>query len=168
MHDLNICRSQFLVVNPRYDPAEAAKVLTRARQLKKRICRLLSKSLPIHIICIYICCACVSNKDFASSLNLKFTFEGTQMTRGSQVSSGTTWTSEMALWKNEPEYCANRRQFGSDPMWAMQTDPLPYGPGDSVRNNFEYDSDPFSAWHFCDRCAARAERRSRHDQRSAF
>jgi hypothetical protein len=29
-------------------------------------------------------------------------------------------------------------------MWAIQTDPLPYTPGDSVRNNFEYDGEPFS------------------------
>src|SRR6266852_3315168 len=93
LRDLNTCRSQFLVVNPRYDPTEAAKVLTRAWQLKKCICRLLSKSLPVHIICIYICYACVSNKIFAWSLNLKFTLGGTQETHGAQAPSGTTWAS---------------------------------------------------------------------------
>ena len=64
MRDLKTCPSEFLVVNPRYDSAEAAKVLTRAWQLKKCICRSLSKSLSVHITCIYICYACMSNKNF--------------------------------------------------------------------------------------------------------
>src|SRR5229473_5463801 len=110
LRDLKTCPSQFLVVNPRYDPAEAAKVLTRAWQLKECIRRLLSKSLPVHIICIYICYACVSNKIFAWSLNLKFTLEGTQMTRGGPKSlPGRPGLREKTLWKNEPEYWANRR-----------------------------------------------------------
>jgi hypothetical protein len=70
LRDLKTCPSKFLVVNPRYDPAEAAKVLTRAWQLKKCICRLLSKSSPVHIMCIYICYACVSSKDFRLVIEL--------------------------------------------------------------------------------------------------
>jgi hypothetical protein len=62
LRDLHTYCSQLLVVNPRYDPGEAAKVLTHAWQLKKCIGRLLSKSSPIHITCIYICYACVSRK----------------------------------------------------------------------------------------------------------
>src|SRR5216683_3697280 len=62
LRDLKTCPPQFRVVNPRHDPAEAAQVLTRAWQLKKRVCRLLLKSLPVHIICIYICYVCVSNR----------------------------------------------------------------------------------------------------------
>src|SRR5712691_4370774 len=62
LRDLKTCPPQFRVVNPRHDPAEAAKVLTRAWQLKKRVCRLLPKSLPVHITCIYICYRRVSNR----------------------------------------------------------------------------------------------------------
>jgi hypothetical protein len=73
LRDFKTCPSQFLVVNSRYDPAEAAKVLTRAWQLKKCICRLLCKNSCAHCICIYICRVCASNEIFAWSLNLKFT-----------------------------------------------------------------------------------------------
>jgi hypothetical protein len=76
LRDLNTCRSQFLVVNPRYDPAEAAKILTRARQLKKCTCRLLSKSLSVHIICIYILYACVSSTDFRLVVELEIYLRG--------------------------------------------------------------------------------------------
>jgi len=62
LRDLKTCASQFLVVNPRYHPAEATKVLTRARQREKCLHRLLSKSLRAHSICIYICYGCVSSK----------------------------------------------------------------------------------------------------------
>lgn len=62
LRDLKTCLSQFLVVNPRYDPAEAAKVLTRTRQGKKRLSGLLSIGWDTHIICIYICRARASNQ----------------------------------------------------------------------------------------------------------
>ena len=71
LRDLQTCPSQFLVVNPRYHPAEAAKVLTRAWQLKKCIARLLCKSWAFHIVCIYIYCASVSNKGFRSVSELE-------------------------------------------------------------------------------------------------
>jgi hypothetical protein len=63
LRDLKACPSQFLVVNPRYDPAEAAKVLTRAWQVKKCICRSLSQRFCPHSMCIYICCSLASNED---------------------------------------------------------------------------------------------------------
>jgi len=78
------------------------------------------------------------------------------MTRASQVSSGTTWTSEMALWKNEPRIVANSEAIQCGPSKPTH---YPASGGDSVRSNFEYDGEPFSAWHFCDRCAPRAVRR---------
>jgi len=78
--DLKTCRSQFLVVNPRYQPAEAAKVLTRARQLKKWVGSLLAESLCLHVICIYIFCGCVSSRISTRSLRSTRTLEG--QTRG--------------------------------------------------------------------------------------
>jgi len=45
---------QFLVINPRYDPGCAPKVLASARQVKERIGGSWFKCLSLHNICIYI------------------------------------------------------------------------------------------------------------------
>jgi len=52
--DFDSSLAKFLVINPRYDPAQATQVLTRAGQLKKRVGGPFLKSFFLHIICIYI------------------------------------------------------------------------------------------------------------------
>jgi hypothetical protein len=53
--DLESGLPQFLVIDPRYNPRDAPQVLTRAGQIKKRICRVSLKSFWSHSVCIYIC-----------------------------------------------------------------------------------------------------------------
>ncbi len=61
LRDLQTCLSQLLVIDPRYDPREAAQVLTRTGQFKKRVCGLASKGFLFHIRCIYILCPRLSS-----------------------------------------------------------------------------------------------------------
>jgi hypothetical protein len=96
LRDLKACLSQFLVVNPRYDPGEAAQILTGAGQLKKCIRGSLSKGLPVHIICIYICYVCVSNKDFRLVIELEI-YLGERKRRMGPKSLGRSGLRETAL-----------------------------------------------------------------------
>jgi hypothetical protein len=89
LRDLKACTSQFLVVNPGYHPAEAAKVLTRAGQLKKCICRSLSKRLSPHSVCIYICYSLASN-GICFVMELETYLGGRKGAWGSSFSA-TTW-----------------------------------------------------------------------------
>lgn len=54
LRDLDACLSQFLVINPRYHPGEAAQILTRAGQVEELARGLFRNRFYCHIRCIYM------------------------------------------------------------------------------------------------------------------
>jgi hypothetical protein len=64
--------AKLLVINPRYDPGEAAQVLTRTGQFKQRVRSPHSKRFFLHTRCIYILVGPIVNWDFRSLNPLEF------------------------------------------------------------------------------------------------